>query len=379
MTELTAMQAWLVMQRDARKRSGLTRVVVDRSTHGGVIDLAGNDYLGLARHPRLRDAVTAAVAMWGVGATASRLVSGTTPVHSDAERQFAEFAGWPAALLFSSGYLANLAVVTALGGSEVLVISDAHVHASLVDACRLSRSPIQVVPHSDVTAVRRALAERTQPRAMVLCESVYSVLGDAAPLAEFAALCTEHDAVLLVDEAHALGVAGPQGRGLVAAHGLSGRPEVIVTGTLSKAFGGQGGLVLADASIRDHLINTARPFIYDTGLAPALAEAALAALTVIAEEPGLLAEVHKVAATFAAAVGVPLPASAVLSVPMPSPNAAVDAVAWCANRGVRVGCFRPPSVPDGVSRLRVTASARLTLAERAHAQEVLSAACEIFR
>ncbi len=364
---------WLAAQAAEREAAGLTRRLRPREAAGPgtepEIDLAGNDYLGLATDPRIVDAAVTAVRTWGAGATASRLVTGTTRLHLDLEDQLADFFRQPAALVFSSGYLANLGVVTALGGPETLLVSDAHVHASLVDACRLARSPVEVVPHNDVEAVERALAGRSVPRALVLTESVFSVLGDAAPLTELAAACERYAAVLVVDEAHGAGVTGA-GRGSVAAERLAGLDHVVVTATLSKAFGSSGGAVLGSERLREHLVNRARSFIFDTGLAPAGAAAALAAVDVVRAEPHRVAAAGAAAARLAKAAGVDRPAGAVLSVPMAGPRETVAAAETCAAHGVRVGAFRPPSVPDGVSRLRLTARATL-------AGDVLERACEV--
>jgi 8-amino-7-oxononanoate synthase len=228
-----------------------------------------------------------------------------------------------------------------------------------------------VVPHNDVGAVERFLAARTLPRAVVLVETIYSVLGDAAPVEELAAVCARHDAVLVADEAHALGVCGADGRGLLHEAGLSGADHVVGTLTLSKSLGSQGGGVRATGAVREHLVNTARPFIYDTGLAPAAAGAAVAALGLIGEEPERVARVRAVAAALAKAGGVPEADGAVLAIAMPGPHEAVAAVERAADQGVRIGCFRPPSTPDGISRLRLTAHAQLTDDEVEHATTVL--------
>ena len=363
--------AWLAAQAADRADRGLTRRLV-HSDGEGLLDLAGNDYLGLARDPRVVAGAVAAARAYGAGAGASRLVSGTLSIHTELEREMAAFAGFPAALAFSTGYHANLSVVQALADPDTLIVSDAHIHASMIDACRLARATVTVTPHNDVDAVARALAGRGQRRALVLIETIYSVLGDAAPLAELAALVAAQDAVLIADEAHALGVGGPGGRGLLAAHGLAGRPDVVATGTLSKSFGSQGGLVLGLAEVREHLVNRARPFIYDTGLAPAAAGAALAALRVLRAEPDLADRVRRNAALLADVVGVAQPAGAVLSVPMPGPGEALSAVAAAAEGGLRIGCFRPPSTPDGVSRLRLTAHAH-------HTDEDLTKAADVLR
>ncbi|MFZ5852751.1 MAG: 8-amino-7-oxononanoate synthase [Actinomycetota bacterium] len=362
---------WLADQAAARDAAGLTRELCPRAPQPGLLDLAGNDYLGLASDPRVVAGGLAALRTWGAGAGASRLVTGSTTLHGELEEALAGFCGQPAGLVFSSGYLANLAVA-ALGGPDALLVSDAHVHASLVDACRLSRSRVVVVPHADVAAVAAALAGRPEPRALVLTESVFSVLGDAAPLAELAEVATAYGATLVVDEAHALGVCGPGGRGLVCATGLAGRTDVVVTATLSKALGSQGGVVLGHRALRDHLVNQARGFVFDTALAPAAAGAALAALRVVAAEPERVVAVQTAAAALARAAGAGRPAGAVLSVPMPGPREALAARDAAAAAGVRVGCFRPPSTPDGVSRLRVTARATLTRDELAQAAGVLA-------
>ena len=362
--------AWLAAQAADRADRGLTRQLV-HSDAERLLDLAGNDYLGLARDPRVVAGAVAAAQAFGAGAGASRLVSGTLSLHTELEREMAAFTGFPAALAFSTGYHANLSVVQALADAGTLIVSDAHVHASMIDACRLARAAVTVTPHNDVAAVAAALAGRGRRRALVLVETVYSVLGDAAPLAELAGLAAAHDAVLIADEAHALGVCGPGGRGLLAAHGLAGRPDVVATGTLSKSFGAQGGLVLGSPEVREHLVNRARPFIYDTGLAPAAAGGALAALRVLLAAPELAGQVRSNAAVLAAAAGVAAPAGAVLSVPMPGPREALAAVATAAGYGLRIGCFRPPSTPDGVSRLRLTAHAHHTGEELALAAKIL--------
>ena len=366
--------AWLAAQATQREERGLTRRLVESDRGEPLLDLAGNDYLGLARDPRVVAGAVAAAQAYGAGASASRLVSGTLSIHTELEQAMAAFTGFASALVFSSGYHANLSVVQALADPDTLVVSDAHIHASMIDACRLARATVVVAPHNDVAAVGQALASRAQRRALVLVETIYSVLGDAAPvaaLAALAALAAEHDAVLVADEAHGLGVAGPGGRGLLAAHGLTGRPDVVGTGTLSKSFGAQGGLVLGVPAVREHLVNRARPFIYDTGLAPAAAGGALAALRVVQAAPELPDRVRANAVTLAGACGLDDPAGAVLSVPMRGPGEALAAVATAAGHGLRIGCFRPPSTPDGISRLRLTAHAHHTSEELALVVKVL--------
>lgn len=356
---MSAFEDWLAEQASGREAAGLTRRLVPRAPTETTIDLAGNDYLGLARDPHVVAGAVTAAQQYGGGAAASRLVTGTLQLHEELEQSLAAFTGFDSALVFSTGYHANLSVVAALADADALVVSDAHVHASMIDACRLSRARVQVVPHNDVGAVDQALASRSEARALVLVESVYSVLGDAAPLVDLATVCERRDAVLVADEAHALGVCGDQGRGLLRAVGLAGVPHVIGTVTLSKSLGSQGGGVLATSAVRDHLVNRARPFIYDTGLAPAATGAALAALRELERRPDLVSRVRRVAGVLAEACAVEVPAAAVLAAPMPGPREAVAAVETAAAQGVRIGCFRPPSTPDGISRLRLTAHAQV--------------------
>ncbi len=358
---------WLEQQAAARDEAGLRRFLRPRPADDDLLDLAGNDYLGLSRHPAVTAAAADAARVWGAGSGASRLVTGSLELHQRLEHELAAYTDQPACLVLSTGYHANLAAVSALADRDTLVISDAHIHASLVDAVRLSRARLEVVPHSDVSAVRRAL-QNWSGRALVLAESVYSVLGDRAPLPELAAACAEHGALLIVDEAHGLGV---HGSGLVHASGLAGRPHVVLTATLSKALGSQGGAVLGSPELIDHLVNRARPFIFDTGLAPAAAGAALAALHEIQQRPELADIVQRRMSDLAASLGVDPSAGAVLSLPMKSPLAALAAQAAALQQGVRVGCFRPPSVPDGISRLRITVNAGVSDDDWRRATDVL--------
>ncbi|OXM67155.1 MULTISPECIES: 8-amino-7-oxononanoate synthase [Amycolatopsis] len=367
---------WFAAQRTARAEAGLQRALRPRAARDDLIDLANNDYLGLSGHSGVRRAAADAALRWGAGAGASRLVTGTTTLHAELEHELAGFTGREAALVFSTGYHANLSVVTALADRDSLIVSDAHVHASLIDAARLSRAVVQVVGHNDVAAVREALAAAGSRRALVLTESIFSVLGDAAPLEGLAEACADHDALLVVDEAHGLGVIGHGGRGLVHHLGLGGHPHVVMTATLSKSLGAMGGAVLGSATLVDHLINRARPFIFDTGLAPAPAAGALAALRALRGEPHLPARIHERSAALARRLGVPSSAGAVLSVPMPSPHRALATQADALTAGVRVGCFRPPSVPDGVSRLRITTHAGLDDTRWTYAVDVLARVVE---
>ncbi|WP_435082041.1 8-amino-7-oxononanoate synthase [Gordonia hongkongensis] len=366
--------AWLAGAARARAEAGLHRSPHVRRAAGDEIHLGSNDYLGLSTHPAVIAGARVAAERWGGGSTASRLVVGTTQAHIDLERDLADFLGFDAALVFSSGYLANVGAITALATRGDLIVSDTGTHASLIDGCRLSRARVVVVDRGDHEAVRRALAERTEARALVVTDSVYSIDGEPAPIADLYAAARAHGAVLLVDEAHALGVRGPGGRGLVAEQGLSGAPDLVVTTVLSKSLGAQGGVVLGSDLLRAHLVDCARTFIFDTGLNPAAVGAAHAALDILRAHPGLPDRLRDNARRLALACGVEEPAAAVISIVVGDPQRAVAAATACRDRGVLVGCFRPPSVPVGTSRLRITVRADLDAAALDHVAAVVDAA-----
>ena len=342
------------------------------------LDLAGNDYLGLARDKRVAGAAAAAALRWGAGSTGSRLVTGATELHAELEHELARFCGAQAALVFSSGFTANLGAVTALSGTEAAIVTDKAVHASLAEGCRLSRGDIAAVAHATPSAIQHALATRRKPRALVVTESVFSVDGTLAPLAELAGICRANSAALVVDDAHGFGVLGEGGRGAVHAAGLSSAPDVVTTLTLSKALGSQGGAVVGSRRVIRHLVDTARSFIFDTALAPASAAAALTALQVLKAEPELPAKAIENAGNLAmelktAGLRVDLPEAAVLSVLAPTPEAATHWADACAEQGVQVGFSRPPSAPDGVARLRLTVRADLSEADLARAAKIVAA------
>lgn len=365
--------AWLAGVEERRRAQGLRRTLRARPPVGTELDLASNDYLGLSQHPDVLAGGVQALRTWGAGAGGSRLVTGNTELHEQFEAALAEFAGFESALVFSSGYTANIGALVSLTGAGSLLVSDALTHASIVDACRLSRARIAVTPHRDIEAVADALSARSGERAVVVTESVFSTDGVLAPLRELHEVCRRFGALLVVDEAHGLGVRGAGGQGLLHEVGLAGAQDVVMTTTLSKALGSQGGAVLGPAAVRAHLIDTARTFIFDTGLAPAAVGAALAALQVLVAQPQLAGAVLTRAAELARICDVvEEPTSAVVSVILGDPEVAVAAAAACLDRGVRVGCFRPPTVPAGTSRLRLTARAALTAEEMALAREVLT-------
>lgn len=352
-------------QRDAeRRRDGLIRTPRARTADEPALDLASNDYLGLAHHPDVTRAAADAALRWGAGSTGSRLVTGTTELHRELETELAAWYGAESALVFSSGYAANLAAVTGLTGPGTLLVSDQHNHASLIDGCRLSRARSTITPHAETKAVDEALRSKVAD-ALMITESVFSVDGDIAPLRELHEVCGTHGAALLIDDAHGLGVLGPGGSGALGAAGLVHQPDTVATVTLSKSMGAQGGAVLGPRRVIEHLAQTARTFIFDTGLAPASTGAALAALRLLWAEPDRADRVRRVADQLhgqltETGLAVGEPGAAVMSIPAGSPTAATEWADACYSDNLMVGCFRPPSVPDTSSRLRLTVRADLT-------------------
>lgn len=370
--------ATLERRAELRAKAGLTRQVRPRSADDPLVDLAGNDYLGLAAHPAVTAAAAEALRAYGLGATGSRLVRGSTDLHHALEQALAGWLGAERALVFSSGYLANLGAIRALVQPRTLLVSDAHNHASLIDGCRISGAETVVTPHADVAAVQSALAAAPGRPAVVVTESVFSVDGDLAPLARLHAVARRFGALLLVDDAHALGVTGPGGAGGAVAAGLAGAPDVVVTATLSKSLGGAGGVVAGPAPFVRHLVETGRTFIFDTALPPAVVAGVLAAVDLARSGDDLRAELaDRVALAVrrlrAAGLTVSVPDAGVVSVTAPGPEAATTWAADCRARGVAVGCFRPPSTPDPRSRLRLTVNAGVPRADFLRALDVIVA------
>ncbi|MBL7253782.1 8-amino-7-oxononanoate synthase [Paractinoplanes lichenicola] len=359
----------------SRAKAGLTRRLRPRPAGDPVVDLAGNDYLGLATHPAVIEASAQSLQAYGLGATGSRLVRGSSVAHAELESDLAAWLGAESALVFSSGYLANLAAVRSLTSVCDLIVSDAYNHASLIDGCKISGTRTVVAPHNSPAAVA-ALLDEHPGRALVVTESVFSVDGDLAPLAELHEVTSARGALLLIDDAHALGLLGPAGAGGVVAAGLAGRSDVVVTATLSKSLGGAGGVVAGPAAFTRHLIDTGRTFIYDTALPPAVAAGVHEALRLARaadDRRALLTSraAQTVARLSAAGFEVSPPAAGVLSVLAPGPEAALGWADDCRDRGVAVGCFRPPSTPDGSSRLRLTLNAGVSDADFARALDVI--------
>jgi 8-amino-7-oxononanoate synthase len=328
-----------------------------------LVNFASNDYLGLAASPSVRAAAAAALEAHGVGSGASRLVVGDTVAHQRLEARLAAFERSEAALLFNSGYAANVGTLQALVGPEDAVFSDALNHASLIDGCRLSRARTVVYPHADVEALERALASTPARRRLVVTDSVFSMDGDPAPLRELVEVCRAHGAALLVDEAHATGVLGARGSGLCEELGLEDAVDVRM-GTLSKSLGGLGAYICASRPVVELVLNRARPLVFSTALPAALCAAAEAAVDIVERDEDLRARLWRNIRRFSEglrSLGLPAePRSAIFPVILGEPEHAIEASRALRARGLLVKAIRPPTVPVGTSRLRFCLSAAHT-------------------
>jgi len=321
--------------------------------------LCSNNYLGLASHPEVVTAARAALEEFGASSVSSRLISGHMSPHRQLEERIATWKETARALCFSTGYQANIGVITSLVGRGDVVVSDELNHASIIDGCRLSRAEVAVYRHNDVEHLRAVLAERRgASRKLVVTESVFSMDGDIAPLGDIHEAAAEHGAWLMVDEAHGAGVFGPRGAGVAAELGLTDAIDIHV-GTLGKALGSFGAYVAGSDALIDLLINRARPFIFTTGLPPSAAAAAGAAIDIVEREPerarDLLARASTLAARLrAAGLTVPCADSQILPVHVGEADDAVAAMRRLLDAGLYVAAIRPPTVPSGTSRLRVS-------------------------
>jgi 8-amino-7-oxononanoate synthase len=343
-----------------------------------VLLLCSNNYLGLADHPRVREAAAEAAMRYGAGAGASRLVSGNMRIHRRLEERLADFKGYETSLLFGSGYLANTGVVQALAKPGEVVFSDALNHASIVDGCRLAGAETFVYDHGDVDHLAWGLREAEGRGSLIVTDGVFSMDGDVAPLAEIVELARRFDARVMVDDAHGTGTTGPDGRGSVAAAGLEDEVDVLV-GTLGKSLGSYGAYVCCDRPMAKYLVNTARTLIFSTALAPPQVAAAMAALELLREEPRRVERLQRNSRILRDALadeGLPTGAGETPIVPVivGDADAAVSASERALERGVFAQAIRPPTVPDGSSRLRLTVMASHTKAELRDAAKVVAKA-----
>ena len=333
-------------------------IIVDEKPY---LAFCSNDYLGLANHPQLISALQNGAQQWGVGAGAAHLVSGHFAPHHQLEMQLAEFVGKPAALLFSTGYMANMGVVQALVGKADKVFADKLNHASLNDAMLLSRAQIKRYRHGDMAQLAEQLAQTKTGRRLIITDAVFSMDGDIAPLPELLALCEQHDACLLLDDAHGFGVLGEQGRGCLAHFKLTS-PRMIYMATLGKAAGVSGAFVAAEQVVIDTLVNQARSYVYTTATPPALSVALLESLQLIKNGDDRRAHLQKLIAQLRAGLAdLPwtlMPSDTAIQPLLIGENqAALKLSEGLRERGIWVAAIRPPTVPQGTARLRITLSA----------------------
>ncbi len=322
------------------------------------LSFCSNNYLGLADHPKIQEAVVAAIGQYGWGAGASRLVSGNTAIHRELEKKIAEFKNTEDALVFSTGYMANMGALCALAGKEDVVIGDKLNHASIVDGCRQSGATFRVYPHNDVKQLETLLQRSSgYRRRLVVTDSVFSMDGDVAPLPEIAGITKKYGAMLMVDDAHATGVFGDQGKGLVAHYGLEGEVDVLM-GSLSKAVGSIGGFIAGSGQLIEYLKNKARAFLYTTALPPAVCAASLAGLSLIREERFRIERLWENVAflksrlsAFGYAISGDSPIVPLIVGPADKALAVSEKL---FQNGIIIPAIRPPTVPKGASRLRVS-------------------------
>jgi glycine C-acetyltransferase len=343
-----------------------------------VLLLCSNNYLGLADHPRVREAAADAAMRWGAGAGASRLVSGNMTVHRRLEEQLADFKGAPACVLFGSGYLANSGTIQALAREGDVVFSDALNHASIVDGCRLARADTFVYGHCDVDHLEWGLRQADGRGSLIVTDSVFSMDGDLAPLEEIVELAGRYDCRVMVDEAHATGCVGPGGRGLVAELGLETEVDLLV-GTLGKSLGAYGAYVCCDRELAEFLVNRARTLIFSTALPPPAAAGAMAALEILREQPERVDKLRRNARALRDALegeGLDCGESGTQILPLVVGDAAaaMEACERALGAGVFAQAIRPPTVPEGTSRLRLAVMASHTRTELRRAASVLAGA-----
>lgn len=330
-----------------------------------VLNLSSNNYLGLATHPTLRQAACEAAEQFGCGSGSSRLIAGTSELHEHLEERLARFKHSESALLFNSGYTANVGVLSSCSTTGDLILSDELNHASIIDGCRLSRATSKVYPHNDVAALEALLvsAQKTghKGKTLVVTDSVFSMDGDIAPLAELADLCSFYNALLVVDEAHATGCIGPGGRGLLAELGITYEGTIAVC-TLSKALGSFGAFVAAPRIVKEYLVNVARNFIFTTALPAPVIAASLTAIDIVEQEPSLATCLQENATFFRQGLqqlgfNTLTSSTHIIPVLVGSPQKAVEMTEQLLRQGVFAIAIRPPTVPPGTSRIRTSVMA----------------------
>jgi glycine C-acetyltransferase/8-amino-7-oxononanoate synthase len=373
--ELQALkQAGLLRTLPGVEARSATRIRIDGRD---LLLMASNDYLGLSRHPHLIESANRAAEKWGAGSGAARLISGSSRLFDELETRLAAFKHTQAALVFSTGYMANLGLLSALAGADDIIFSDELNHASIIDGCRLSRARVSVYPHVNSVALEEQLRQAGPfRRRIIVTDAVFSMDGDIAPLPRLLELASSYDAVLIIDDAHGTGVLGPDGRGTAAHFGLEDTEHLILMGTLGKALGCFGAFVAGSRTLIDYLVNRARSFIFTTALPPASVAAALAAFDVLEQEPGLREQLQKNTAFMhkeLSSLGFDYGGSQTQIIPIMAGEAetALAMAAELRQQGIFLQAIRPPTVPKGVARLRLTVTALHTQQELEQTVEAL--------
>ena len=343
-----------------------------------VVNFSSNNYLGLANHPGLREAAKTAIDRYGCGSGASRLISGNMTLHEELEAKIAELKGTEAALVFNSGFQANVGIISTLVGHDDAVFSDTLNHASIIDGCRLSRAKVYVYGHADLQQLEDCLKQASAcRRKLIVTETLFSMDGDEAPLEEIVELAEKYDAMLMVDEAHATGVYGPNGAGIVAKLGLGGR-VLVQMGTLGKALGGFGAYVAGSAGFRELMINRCRSFVFTTALPPAVMAMGIAALDIVKKEPQRRRSLWENCATLRSGLkaldyALAISQSQIMPLMVGDADKCMRLSERLLERGIFAQGIRPPTVPPGTSRLRITVMATHT---GEHLQRALGAFAE---
>ncbi|MBF7082988.1 8-amino-7-oxononanoate synthase [Desulfallas sp. Bu1-1] len=339
--------------------------------------LSSNNYLGLTEHPEIKAAMKEAIERWGAGSGGSRLINGNLGPHVELEREIARFKGTEAAIVFNTGYMANVGVITALTGKEDVIISDELNHASIIDGCRLSRAEVKIYRHKDMNHLQEILQQtRKYRRRLIITDGVFSMDGDIAPLPEISALADKYEAIVMVDDAHATGVLGNRGTGTAEYFGLEGKIPIQM-GTLSKALGSCGAYVAGQFELIDFLRNKARSFIFSTALPPAVIAASIAAIKVVRNHPEIRKKLWENACYLRAGLekqGYRILAgeSPIIPVFIGDETKTMQLTNCILEKGVYVSGIRPPTVPPGTSRIRVTVMA-------IHSREDLDEALDAFK
>jgi len=359
--------------RDRFKKSAADRVIHSRNRiiHApSGIDFCSNDYLGLRRDPRMADAAAQAANAWGCGSGGARLLRGTSPLHDQLEQELAAWKGMESCLLFNTGFQCNTTVLAALLESGDAVFSDALNHASLVDGCRFAKTQgvhVGVYRHRDLNDLEVQLKHwrsrsTTQELALVVTDGIFSMDGDAADLPSLVALCEHHQALLMVDEAHASGLLGATGAGLAEYQDVKGRVPILM-GTLGKALGSFGAFLACNSTLREEMVNRCRGFIFSTALPPPSLGASLAALRIAQAEPWRRTRALTYASRVRTALGIPEQPSAIIPVAIGSDAMALQMAQSLQESGYDIRAIRPPTVPEGTARLRITTGAHLNDAQ----------------